>query len=262
MELINYEKMTAPQLKMRLSNNAVLLLSFGSIEQHSTHLPLGTDSLCSFKRAENIARRTGSVLFSPLSVGYSYNHKNMFGTVSLSAETILHVIIEILDQLCVQGWQRYIIFSGHAGNWSIIESAVQIVRERFPLVQIILSKGLPAIGCEQTRNRFLKKLDFHAGKIETAIVNYYFPELVDNDNIPPGNNHYPQYLGNFLDKDYLDIYDELLLRAMIPQNTESITLYGNWGIESPSDFSFVPVAEAMQQYEDFFVELIKRWDSM
>lgn len=255
-----YENLTACQLKMLQQKNAVILFSLGSIEQHSSHLPVGTDYLCSKKRVEGIAARSNSVIFSPLQLGYSFNHSSMFSTISLSAETLMNVLRETFLQLCEQGWKRFLIFSGHAGNWGVLEVVIQKVREKFPHAQFIMARGLPSLSPQHDKTRFLKNFDQHAGVIETALISYYYPELLDKENIPQGNTKLPDIIKKHISSDLIDEIDALLIKAYTPQKTEDLSLYGHWGIQNPNDYAKVPVGPAMKRYEDYFVKLISRWD--
>ena len=256
-----YEELTALQLKKLQKKNAVILFSMGSIEQHSSHLPVGTDYLCSRARVANIAKETNSVVFAPIQMGYSFNHAEMFSTISFSAETLLHILREIFSQLCDQGWKRFMIFSGHAGNWGIIEVAIQIVREKHPFSQFIVTRGLPSMGMQHKKDRFIKNFDHHAGKVETALISYYFPNLLDKENIPSGNINLPKKLQKHLFQEDIDELDALLVKTYTPQKTTELSAQGNWGVQDPHNYTDIPVEEAMKRYEEFFVRLISRWNA-
>lgn len=260
-EIIEFEKLSTSQLREYKKRNAVIILSFGSIEQHSTHLPVGTDYLCSYQRAYNIAKKSESLIFSPLQLGYSYNHKGMFGTISLNANTMLQVVNDIFEQLCEQEWNRFLLFSGHNGNWNILKLAVEMIREKYPLSQFVISKGFPQLNREHNTNRFFKNFDLHAGVIETAIVSYYFPTLIDYKHIPHANLKIPDTLLKHLSSDSIDEIEQLLIAACTPQKTQLLSSEGNWGLQNPMQYLNVPVDKAMEQYETFYVELIKRWNS-
>ena len=256
-----YENLTKDELSALKDKKTIILLSFGSVEQHSTHLPVGTDFLCSYRRVESIAAKTNSIVFAPVQLGYSYNHKGMFGTISLSPETMLKIVSELLEQLCSQGWERIILFSGHAGNWNILELATIITREKFKNVQILMAKG-PTPSKKQIIKRTLKNLDLHAGKIETAIWDYYFPNKLNYSSIPGGNLDLPNIFQKLSKKKSHDDIDMMLISALLPQHTELLSKTGNWGQEDPRSYKTIPVKAAMQYYESFYVKLIKRWNSL
>lgn len=256
-----YEELTKEELRVLRNKKTIILLSFGSIEQHSTHLPVGTDFLCSFRRVKSIADKTESIVFAPLQLGFSYNHRGMFGTVSLLPETMLKIVTEILDQLCDQGWKRMILFSGHTGNWNILELAKTKTKEKFKNAEILLARG-PFLPQEQKMERYLRHLDLHAGKIETAIWDYYFPRTLDYSTIPQGNTALPSIIKKLSAKKKYDYIDMMLLQAILPQHTELISNTGAWGIDTPKDYKMVPIKKAMNEYESFYVKLIKRWNSL
>ena len=255
-----YEELTSTQLKLLCDQNRVVLFSFGSVEQHSSHLPVGTDYLCSLHRVESIAKKTDSIVFAPFLVGYSFNHKDMFSTISLSPEVMLQATCDVFKQFCKQGWKRFLIFSGHAGNWAILELAVQVAREDYPFAQFILAKGLPNLGVQHNINRFLQNFDYHAGRVETALVAHFCPQYLDAERIPYGNDSLPELVQRHIKNGINDIYDELLLKAYTPQKTSIISSNGIWGTQDPHEYKDVPVKEAMDKYEDFFVNLISRWN--
>jgi creatinine amidohydrolase len=256
-----YEELTALQLKNLQQKNAVILFSMGSIEQHSSHLPVGTDYLCSRKRAANIASQCNCIVFSPLQLGYSFNHVGMFSTISISVETLINLLRDIFLQLCDQGWKRFIIMSGHAGNWGAIEVAVQLVREKFPRSQFIVTKGIPSVGTKYEIERFYKNFDQHAGKVETALVSYYYPNLLDKNNIPTANVSLPGILKRHIAQTILDEVDVLLIKAYTPQKTVELSDKGNWGVQDPHDYVGIPIEKVMKAYENYFVRLISRWDT-
>lgn len=260
MNLLKFEELTAPQLKKFCLDDKVILLSFGSIEQHSVHLPVGTDYLCMIKRVEEIAKRTESILFSPLQLGYSFNHIGMHGTISLDVKVFVDVVECMLRQLFRQGWKRILIFSGHNGNWSALKVAVQRVREDYPNTQVIFAEGYPRMNEAHRKNRFYSNFDFHAGLTETAMVSYYFEDKLDFEAIPAPNENIPILIKRLASKKDFDDIDVLLINALIPQHTQEISSNGMWGRNDPHTIKEVPVADAMKTYIDFYVKLIERWD--
>ncbi|MBR1420660.1 MAG: creatininase family protein [Selenomonadaceae bacterium] len=254
---MKYEELTAFQLNDLCKMNRVILLTFGSIEQHSSHLPVGTDYICMLKRVEEIAERTNNIVFAPIQIGYSFNHIGMTGTISLDAKIFIDVVRNILEQLFEQGWRRVLIFSGHNGNWASLEVATQITRERFPNSQIIFSRGYPK---SKNQTRFIKNFDYHAGTVETALVSYF--SKIDLDNLPTPNENLPKSIVSLLDKDELDDIDRLLISGLTPGHTNLLSKNGIWGRDDPSNYDQIPVDVAMKQYIDFFVELLQRWDKI
>ncbi len=257
--MIKYEELNSCQIRKCISENKVLLLYFGSIEQHGPHLPTGTDYICIEKRVIEIARISGNVCFSPIKIGYSFNHLGMDGTISLPASLYIEVIKSVCLQLLDQGWRKLLIFSGHNGNWNAIRVAIESVKENHTNAQIILAQGYPKMSSKHKKNRFITDFDLHAGAVETALINYYRPDLIDKKRIPPNNNHIPENVLHIIDKEHVDTVDELLLSGLVPQHTMLISNSGVWGRNNILDYEKIPVKEAMESYINFYVELINRW---
>lgn len=262
MSILKFEELTAPQIEVLIKENRVLLLSFGSIEQHSMHLPVGTDYLCMYKRVEKIAERVNGIMFSPLQLGYSFNHIEMQGTVSVDGELFIALVVSILKQLFAQGWKRVLLFSGHNGNWPALRVAVQTAREKYSSTQVVFAEGYPSMSVEHKKARFIKNFDYHAGLTETAIVNFFYEKLVDRERIPSSNQGTPAIVRHIIEKEEIDDIDMLLMSAVTPQHTEMLSENGMWGGNDPHAYEQIPVKRAMETYISFYVDLIKRWNKM
>lgn len=257
-----FEELTAIELEKLKQEHKILLFYLGSIEQHGEHLPVGTDILCIKQRVEKIAQLSNNIIFCPTQLGYSYNHFGMNGTISLSSTTYLNLLKETLEQLCIQGWKRFMFFSGHNGNWPIIEIVIHDIKLKFPYSEIVIARNHPCISIENKINRFYKNFDYHAGLIETAIIEFYFPNLVDKDKIPSGNKKLPKKIKKIMELNNFDEINMLLIDSIMPQHSRNISDNGSWGINNSSFYTDVPVKNAMKNFITFYIELIRRWDNL
>ncbi len=92
-----------------------IILITGATEQHA-YLSLLTDILIPSKLALAAAERAGVLIAPPLNFGVSPDFAEFPGTVSLSAETFGQVLTEIVSSLAYQGFTRFLVLNGHAGN--------------------------------------------------------------------------------------------------------------------------------------------------
>jgi creatinine amidohydrolase len=89
-----YTEHTSPDLG-RLARRSIAVLPIAAVEQHGRHLPVQTDTAL----VTEIARRTESALpqlialLPTLWVGCSHHHRGFPGTVSLSSETYIRVLL-------------------------------------------------------------------------------------------------------------------------------------------------------------------------
>ena len=91
------------------------VLPLGSTEQHA-YLSLSTDSILAERVAVEAAEPLGVPVFPVLSYGVTPYFTGYPGTVSLSVDTYLRVVGDILDNLVRMGFQRILLVNGHGGN--------------------------------------------------------------------------------------------------------------------------------------------------
>lgn len=91
------------------------VLPIGSTEQHAG-LSLATDWMLAERVAAEAAEPLGVPVFPALAYGVTPYFMAFPGTVTLSAETYLRVVAEIIAGLAVQGFHRILVVNGHGGN--------------------------------------------------------------------------------------------------------------------------------------------------
>ncbi|WP_116201014.1 creatininase family protein [Amycolatopsis circi] len=103
-------------------SEALVLVPIGATEQHGPHLPTGTDAFLAAavcERAAEVAapRAERALLLAPaIPYGASDHHLPFNGTLSLSTQTLLHVLDDLARSIAVQGGKRLVVVNGHGGN--------------------------------------------------------------------------------------------------------------------------------------------------
>lgn len=100
------------------------VVPFGSVEHHGPHLPLGADALVADAIGREVAGRLGAVLAPTVRVGDSRAHVNLPGTMSVSAETLRAVAVELSLSLARAGFTFIALVSTHGGNRAALDAAV------------------------------------------------------------------------------------------------------------------------------------------
>ena len=126
--------LTAADFRAIERERTIAVLPIGAIEQHGPHLPVSVDS----DIVEEVVRRSLphldadlSVLFLPtMRLGKSNEHIAFAGTITLSAETLLRVCMEIGDSVARAGIRKFIIFNGHGGNTAAIDIVARDLRAK------------------------------------------------------------------------------------------------------------------------------------
>ncbi|MUW13671.1 creatininase family protein [Halorubrum sp. CBA1125] len=158
---------------------AVVLLPTGAIEQHGGHLPIGTDTFIAESVVRAAAAEGDDVFALPaLPYGYSPHHGGVPGTITLSSETYLSVVSDVLSSLLEAGFEHLAVVNGHGGNRSLLNTAASDFRFEAGVSVATLSYwDLIAEEIATVRESTQGGVS-HAGELETSLLLYLSEELV------------------------------------------------------------------------------------
>lgn len=195
MKTLWYER-TASDLCLE---NCVGLLSVGSCEQHSHHLPVGTDGFLGWRLVQAAANRAAcdTILLPPQFIGYSPHHRAWKGYLTLTQQTMFSYYLELCRCAFDNGLQKLIIVNAHGGNQSCLQTVVNELGAQFGY-RAILVRYWDLISDEVAAIRQSGPGGMgHAGEFETSLMQYLYPELVQEHRIlqqPPATGnayHHP-----------------------------------------------------------------------
>lgn len=108
--------------------DTVLAVPVGSTEQHGPHLPLSTDTDIAVELTRSLSARRGSVLAAPpIAYGASGEHQDFAGTLSIGAEALEVLLIE-LGRSASRSFARMLLVSCHGGNAEPVARACERLR--------------------------------------------------------------------------------------------------------------------------------------
>jgi len=106
----------------------------GSTEIHGPHLGVGNDILTCTRVAEDVAKMMypRAIVANALWLGVApHNMCSTFpGTITLTAETYMRVLLEVVESLLKHGVRRVVFINGHGGNEAPNQTACREIRER------------------------------------------------------------------------------------------------------------------------------------
>lgn len=173
--------LTQPEAARALAGGTAILAT-GSVEQHGSHLPLGTDAFAALTVAERVAARIGAPVLPLSPVGVAPYHMPWPGSLSLSPTTFISLLVDVCAGLARAGVSRVLVVNWHEGNTPSIRLAADQAQQRHPLRVVVAEAHVI------TNSLFPDEMEFtHAGAMETAAVLAHRPSLVDLAKLTPGD---------------------------------------------------------------------------
>lgn len=178
----HYEDLTGPEVATAIGANSILLLPIGAVEQHGPHLPMSVDEVIASETATAVTAAAGDEFdiwqLPTLSISKSNEHAWSAGTLWLSPETMMAVLMDIGRSLATTGAKRLVLLNGHGGNTTLLVTALRELRLRFGFTTFLTHPSLPpAYGGTSTEDEL--GMGIHGGLNETSVFMHLRPELVD-----------------------------------------------------------------------------------
>jgi len=106
--------------------------ALGALEQHSNHMPLGTDHLIGEALVNRVeaAMPDRVVCLPTVWFGCSGHHLGFDGTVSVSTKTMSHIITDLAESLQRSGIKRLLLLNSHGGNSAVMATTIQELGSR------------------------------------------------------------------------------------------------------------------------------------
>lgn len=166
--------------------NVVLIQPIGAIEQHGPHLPLAVDAAIGVavlgKALEQLDAQVPAYALPPLYYGKSNEHWHFPGTITLSAQTLMAVLMEVGESLYRAGFRKWVLMNSHGGQPQVMEMVARDLHQKFEDFQVfpLFTWRVP-----HNAGAFLsdqeKALGIHAGDAETSLMLAVLPDQVRMD---------------------------------------------------------------------------------
>ena len=184
---MQWENLTSPDFARAVAQTGVCILTFGVLERHSEHLPLGTDYLNVHKLACQAAEKAPAVVFPPFYFGQIYEARCFPGTLSLSPNLLIELIQSVCDEIGRNGFKKIILLNGHGGNGHLLPFLAQSSLYEQKPYSLYLYTGAMTESERQARQAILEtKRHGHACECETSTTLANYPDLVHMERVPEG----------------------------------------------------------------------------
>lgn len=184
------------------TDDTVIVLPLGAIEQHGPHMAVSTDTdIVTYLAGEAEKALTSQVLLCPtMPFGSSDHHLSFGGTISISPALYTQVIVEMVSSLLQNGFRKIVLLNGHGGNITPVKQALgmlskdvgQAMEANIALVTYWELAGKPFSGEAPMESPALS----HACEYETSMMLHLFPEKVSMEKAerarrPASNGYIP-----------------------------------------------------------------------
>lgn len=122
---MQWEQLTSPDFAQAVAETKTCVIAFGVMERHGDHLPLGTDCLNGHRLACLAAEQESAVVFPPFYFGQIYEARCFPGTVALKPTLLLELLLNVLDEIGRNGFEKIILLNAHGGNDSLLPFVAQ-----------------------------------------------------------------------------------------------------------------------------------------
>ena len=207
--------MTFPEFEAAAKRTDVVLVPMGPIEEHSSHMPLGTDAMnatAQMFQVQTYLRNAGveTILFPSLNIGITNEADDWTrdgtygypGSLTVSKSTFVALYVDVLRSLHDNGLRRAFLYPGHGGRRHV-RAVVEVVEEanrKIPGMEVfatidretleVINQAPNAHILSVTKGRNFEMLaqllgrgtempsTSHADGVETSVTLYFYPDAV------------------------------------------------------------------------------------
>jgi creatinine amidohydrolase len=178
-------ELTQPEIASQLKSNPLVILPAGSVEQHGPHLPTGTDTFAASLISHRVAEHLDALVLPATPLGVTPMHMPYEGTLTLTPDTYMRVVIETCASAAEHGAKELMILNWHEGNIPSLAIAAEQLHRKHGLAVVTVQACYVA---EELYGASCNGLT-HGGEIEALAVLADRPGLVHLDRIDNSSDH-------------------------------------------------------------------------
>jgi creatinine amidohydrolase len=165
--------LASPDVAELLARTGVVVLPFGSIEQHGPHLPCGTDTMASDLVAATLAERLDALVVPAGPYGVTPIHAGHPGTISLRREVFEAYVSNLCEEMAGLGATTFVFVNWHEGNIASLDAVATELQDELGVLVVTAQACYTAQRLYAPHGGELT----HGGGIETLAVLAHDPGL-------------------------------------------------------------------------------------
>lgn len=264
--------MTWPEVRDLRTRTDMVIIPVAALEQHSLHLPIGTDFLNGLERAKLVAQQTDVLIAPILFPGNSPYHMEFPGTITLSSQTIQQVYFEAAQSLMKHGFRRFLLLNSHGGNQIITRYVVDRINQETEGIAVELGDAAaPFLTRAQPSPETAGDFDRHGGVGETSTSLYLTPNLVNLEAARRAALTMPAHLQKMLPE--VVAGDPTATLVFLAEglkstatgkgtSTREMSDTGTWGLRDPREATAEAGRRETENFVQAAVKFIERWKQL
>ncbi|MGG6293589.1 creatininase family protein [Leptolyngbya sp. AN02str] len=177
-------------------DKVVVLQPIGAIEQHGPHLPLVVDAAIASavvgKALSALDANIPAYALPTLHYGKSNEHWHFPGTITLSAQTLISLLMEVGESIYRAGFRKFAIVNAHGGQPQVLEIVARDLHQQYSDFMVFpLFVWQAPHNASQYMTAQEKEYGIHAGDAETSVMLSLLPDQV---RMEEAVTEYPQGL--------------------------------------------------------------------
>jgi creatinine amidohydrolase len=263
--------MTWPEVEELRKRTDMVIIPIAALEQHSLHLPIGTDYLNGLERAKLIAQKTPVLVAPILLPGNSPYHMEFPGTITLSSQTIQQVYFEAAQSLMKHGFTRFLLLNSHGGNQITTRYIADRINQETEGIAVELGDAAAPFLTRNATPQGERVFDRHGGVGETSASLYTMPNLVNLEAARRATLTMPPHLTKMLPEvvagdptaTLVFLAEGLKARSTGKgTSTREMTDTGTWGQRDPREGTAEQGRRDIENFVQAAVRFIERWNQL
>lgn len=172
-------EVTMEEFRKKVRGTKTLVVPFGTIEAHGTHLPLNTDTFIIREAVKKASEKVNAFMAPPIQYGVCTSTAPHPGTIGITPRALRVIVKDIVRDAYRQGLRNFVLISGHGGGLHVnaLREAGEALVEELDGAKVAALSVYDMLGKEIAEIAETKN-DSHAGELETSLMLYLAPRLV------------------------------------------------------------------------------------
>lgn len=171
--------LSSPEVAELVGLSGVVVMPFGSVEQHGPHLPCGTDTMAAELVAAELAEILGGIIVPAGPYGVTPIHAGHPGTISLRRDVFESYLSNLCGEMLAMGARTFVFVNWHEGNIASLDAVATDFQTNNDVLVITAHACYTAQRIYAPAGGELT----HGGGIETLAVLAHDPELARIDRV-------------------------------------------------------------------------------